>query len=606
MFFVPFIKFLNLFGRHYKVRVGLLFLSSILAGLLEIVGVMLILPFMIMLRSPEDGAKLPILSDIYAFFHFSDPNQLTYFVAIMLGLIFAFKNIYMIAHRYVEFGFVMRWKDATRQRLMRHYLSLPYDMHLKQRSSSFVTSIHHDLDVTFQRCIMQYIILFSNMIIVLLILLLILYMFPVPALISGVMLVVLILAQLHFVRLFSNEIKSNITKIQAESLDIIQKAFFGIKETKTFLKERVFLNIFEENSKHVSHQERMFNFMNYTPPHVTEIIMISSIIIMACLILYLEGSDGASMQHLAILAVAGFRIAPTINRIAFCYGEIKSSLPVLEKMHGEIAEIFSKPPATFPVAEKLTFKTAITLENVSFSYQADADLSLKNINLTIPRGSFLGIIGPSGSGKTTLADVVMGLLHPLNGTLKLDDQVITPGNVRGYCANISYVSQHPFLYPGSLQRNIAFGVEEENIDAARIAEVLKQVELLDFFMQKPQQLNTPLGEFGKNLSGGQRQRIAIARALYIDADILVMDEATSALDVETEQHISDVINDLKGNKTIVSIAHRLSTLKKCDDIIYMENGEILSQGNYSELYQSSEKVRKIIDLTNLTYEQMSK
>ena len=191
------------------------------------------------------------------------------------------------------------------------------------------------------------------------------------------------------------------------------------------------------------------------------------------------------------------------------------------------------------------------------------------------------------------------MLIPQKANLNLDKTKITKKNVRSYRANIGYVAQNPYLSGETVKKNIAYGLEDKDIDEKKVIDVLKKVQLHDFFMAKKTGLDTRLGENAKNISGGQRQRIAIARALYTDPQINVLDEATSALDVETELEISEAINDLKGKKTIIAIAHRLSTLKKCDQIIYMDKGKIFDIGTFKELHAKHPKFKKLIELSNI-------
>ena len=593
-----FIDFLNLFGFHYKLRVSILLLSCIFAGSLETMGVMLVFPFMMVLNNPSIATNLPILKDIFVFFEFNSPEPMIYLIAILIGLTFAIKNIYMIFHNYIEFGFIMSWKNNVRKMLMQHYLTLPFSFHLQKSSSTLMSTIDNDVNFTFNENILQFILLLSNIIILTSLSLLIIYFMLIPAIIAGSILFFLIYVQLSFVKQFSDKIKFKIKKTQAKNLNTLQRGILAIKETKVFQKENAFVDELEENDKDVSHQERMQSFIYHMPPHITEIMMITAIVIMACLIIFLEGKDGQSLSYLAILTITSFRIAPLINRIAYSYGQIRSSGEVLKKLHDEISEItYSSDP--FPVVKPLRFRKTLSLKKISFSHSIDGEKILNNISLNIPKGQFLGVIGPSGAGKSTLVDIILGLLQPTSGTLHLDEIKIGENNRRQYVANISYVPQSPFISNSTIAQNIAYGEKPNEINYDRVAECLKAVGLLEHFIALPEKLNTSLGENGNNISGGQRQRIAIARALYYDAEVIVLDEATSALDMATEKIITRLICDLSSNKTIIFIAHRLATLKNCDRILYMEDGKIEAEGTFDKLYKSDERVKRLIDLSQI-------
>ncbi|MEM6812501.1 MAG: ATP-binding cassette domain-containing protein [Pseudomonadota bacterium] len=224
---------------------------------------------------------------------------------------------------------------------------------------------------------------------------------------------------------------------------------------------------------------------------------------------------------------------------------------------------------------------------------------LKEISLDIQKGEFLGIVGASGSGKTSLVDILLGLLKPDSGQIYIDDKPIDQADLYNMRHMIGYVSQQPFIGSFSIRENIAYGIPKDEINDEKVIQALKDVQLYDFIQEKDKDLEWNVGENGKKLSGGQRQRIAIARALYHNPEILILDEATSALDVETESKITDIVNALKGHKTVIAIAHRLSTLKKCDRLVYMDKARIIDTGTFEELKNKHEGFATILKLSNI-------
>jgi len=256
-----------------------------------------------------------------------------------------------------------------------------------------------------------------------------------------------------------------------------------------------------------------------------------------------------------------------------------------------LVELDSIQPKTSQ-SNKIAFPIlrAITLNNVTYRYPNASDAAIKNINLTIPANSKVGFVGPTGGGKTTTVDLILGLLEAQQGALEIDGQVIDDKNRRAWQSSIGYVPQHIYLADDSVEANIAFGISPENIDQVVVERVAKIADLHDFVTNKlPNQYKTKVGERGVRLSGGQRQRIGIARALYLNPQVLVLDEATSALDNITEQAVMEAVHNLGQKITIIIIAHRLSTVKGCDTIFFLEGGELTGRGSFNELIRSNER-----------------
>ncbi|GLQ74572.1 hypothetical protein GCM10007932_39330 [Vibrio penaeicida] len=248
-------------------------------------------------------------------------------------------------------------------------------------------------------------------------------------------------------------------------------------------------------------------------------------------------------------------------------------------------------------SEEYLFSKSISLNKVYFSYN-DVDVLL-DINLTINKGEFVGVVGHSGSGKTTIVDILMGLLIPKSGNLLIDEKVAGNSDVRALRKKIGYVPQNPFIGDMSVKNNIAYGSDSAEIDEERVISVLRTVNLLDFFLSKPEGLNFKLGESGKALSGGQKQRVAIARALYNKPEIIVLDEATSALDVISESEISHALANLKGKTTIIAIAHRLSTIRRSDKVILVNWGRIEEVDSFNNLVENNTSFNKLVELSKI-------
>lgn len=307
-----------------------------------------------------------------------------------------------------------------------------------------------------------------------------------------------------------------------------------------------------------------------------------------------EGGVGAALPVLGALALGAVRLLPLLQLIyngwtAFA-GNLHNLLDVLDALDRPMPEATRLRQKSDPW---LPFAHQIELYQLGFSYRPGGTMVIAGINLTIPRGARLGIVGKTGSGKSTLMDLVMGLLEPTEGTISIDGELLTPANVARWQACIAHVPQAVYLSDGSIAENIAFGVGAAEFDWHRLREAARQAAVADFVEALPHRYETIVGERGVQLSGGQRQRIGIARALYREAELIIFDEATSALDHETERAVISAVKGLHGTKTVLMVAHRLSTVRHCDTILVMEDGRVIDTGGYDELMESSDLFRKI-------------
>ena len=290
---------------------------------------------------------------------------------------------------------------------------------------------------------------------------------------------------------------------------------------------------------------------------------------------------------------------PAIQQITKSITKLRYSLVVVDPLYDditELAEYRKRFLADRKKKERLQIQRDIEVRNVHYSYPGSEEMALKGVTLTIPRGQSIAFTGPSGAGKTTMVDLLLGLLDPVRGEILVDGENIQE-HLSAWQRNIGYIPQFIYLSDESLRSNIAFGIPEKEIDDEKVWKALRLAQLEDFVTRLPDGLDALIGERGVRLSGGQRQRIGIARALYHDPQVLVMDEATSALDNITEKQIIQAIEELKGDRTIITIAHRLTTVMKCDRIYFMTDGKIHSEGTYDELIEHNEQFRVLADVS---------
>ena len=296
------------------------------------------------------------------------------------------------------------------------------------------------------------------------------------------------------------------------------------------------------------------------------------------------GNFNNSLPIISLYAYAGYRLMPALQQIYSSLTQLTFVGPSIDKLHSDLKSL--KPLNINHDEDVLTFNKEINLHHVHYNYPNTSRTALKDINLTIPLKSTVGLVGSTGCGKTTTVDIILGLLEPQKGTLEVDGKVITEQNTRAWQRSLGYVPQHIFLSDDTIMANIAFGVEPKEINQEMIKKVSKIANLHQFVIDElPKQYQTIIGERGVRLSGGQRQRIGIARALYHNPKVLILDEATSALDNQTEQAVIKAINNLNKKITIIIIAHRLNTVKNCDIIYKLDKGQLISQGTYNEIFQ---------------------
>ena len=313
------------------------------------------------------------------------------------------------------------------------------------------------------------------------------------------------------------------------------------------------------------------------------------------MILYMisqTGSFNSALPIVSLYVFAGYRLMPAVQQIYESFTQLTFIGPSLDKLYDDISNL-DEYNISVENKQILSFKKKISLKNINFNYPNSQRKILQNINLSIDSKSTIGIVGATGSGKTTTVDIILGLLEPQLGTLEVDGKIITKENRRSWQHSIGYVPQQIFLADDTIAANIAFGIDYENINQDAIEKASKIANLHDFVLAElPNKYQTTIGERGVKLSGGQRQRIGIARAIYHNPQLLILDEATSALDNQTERAVMDAINNLGKNITIVVIAHRLNTIKKCDKIYLLEKGKIIDEGSFEDLLKSNEDFRK--------------
>ncbi|WP_246009131.1 ABC transporter ATP-binding protein [Vreelandella nanhaiensis] len=378
---------------------------------------------------------------------------------------------------------------------------------------------------------------------------------------------------------------------------LMNEGFGGIKDTLLLGRQADFNQRFEATSRKFARAKGVTIALSQVPRYGMELLAFGAVIF---LVLYLlaayEGNLGDILPILSMYALAGFKLLPAFQQIYAGLATIKGNIASFDMLEADLAA--SKHNTEIQHAHKagkLTPQQNITLDGIHFCYPGTEKKALSGLTLEIPVNHVIGLVGSSGSGKSTTIDILLGLITPQSGALKVDGEPLSGQALRAWQNNVGFVSQSIFLSDASIRENIAFGLPPEEIDDERVKKAAKMALLDEFLERLPDGLETGVGERGIQLSGGQRQRIGIARALYDDADVLVLDEATSSLDGITEKLVMDAIHNFAGKKTIIMIAHRLATVKQCDSIYLMADGKVIDQGSHDELAERNDMFRRMAE-----------
>ena len=394
----------------------------------------------------------------------------------------------------------------------------------------------------------------------------------------------------YFVRSYLNRIGKERLNSNELRFTSVSEAFGAVKEVKVSGLEQTYIKRFSDSARSYARTVASLQSTSQLPRYILEAIAFGGIMLVILHLMVQTGSFNNALPVISLYAFAGYRLMPALQLIYSALTQLTYVGPSLDKLYEDFKKI--KPLNSNQDQGVISLNSTIVLKNIHYNYPNTSRVSLKNINLSIPAQSTVGFVGATGSGKTTTADIILGLLGAQKGTLEIDGQIITKQNSRAWQRKIGYVPQFIYLADDTIAANIAFGVDHKEINQEAIERASKIADLHNFVINElPNQYQTSVGERGVRLSGGQRQRIGIARALYHKPQLLVLDEATSALDNLTEKVVMEAVNNLSKDMTIIIIAHRLTSVKKCDKIFLLEKGELISEGNFEELVKANDNFR---------------
>jgi ATP-binding cassette, subfamily B, bacterial PglK len=543
---------------------------SLITMMLELIGLGLIIPFIKSLMS--DGADLTISSYLNKFNLFPETkNELILIFIIFISIIYTIKTLYLTFFSYAQTKLLADLRVNLSDKIYNIYLNKPYEFHLNHNSSKLIRNID---EVSLVVALIQFIITASTEFIIFLgIASFVIWYEPLGA-------VIIILFFGFFGFLFFNTIKQRVKKWgemrQAHSglrLKFLNEGFRLIKYAKILQKTKELIQIYTNNNKILNLCEIKQNFTDSLPRLWLEWLIVIAFTLVIFVMIYIGRDIQYILPLIGLFVAAAFRIMPSLTRIMNCIQKIIYNRPALDTIYFEFEKNEINPVLKKINLPPLSFNDKISLKDIKFKYNHSNQYILKNLNLEINQGDTIGIVGESGKGKTTLINIILGLLKPTEGKVTVDKENIFE-NLENWQKKIGYVSQDIFLTDDTIKKNIAFGLNDDLIDKQKIQFSIKNSKLEEFIKNLDNGLSTKIGEFGDRISGGQRQRIAIARAFYNNPEVLILDEFTNSLDNTTEEKIINELSSFKGKRTLIIIAHRLSTLKNCDHIYKLDNGSI--------------------------------
>lgn len=564
-----------IFDTKQKLRLGELFLLILVGTLLETLGVTMIVPFISTIMYPEKVLKNDLAGYVYEKLHLTSVEQFVIILALLLIVVYMCKNLYLIWMYHVQFRFVYNNQRRLSHRLMACYLKQPYEFHLQHNSAELQTNVFTEVEYFFSTVLYLINVITDGCVCIALALLLFVTDKSITLGAIGLILVFI----LTFYRWYKKEslrLGQERKEYAQVSIKNIQQSFGGIKEIKVLEKEEFFENNYIKAYKRMLEARRKVNTYGMAPKPLLETICIIALL----LVVSIKILRGVDMEYfiptLSVFALAVIRILPSSSRLTSNISNVifgKASVEAIYNDIKEIEELQNKARTDAEQIREITFEKEIEIRDLEFQYQNSDRKVLDKINLKIPKNKSVALIGPSGSGKTTLADIILGVLQYQKGSVMVDGVEIKDSTVAWH-KKVGYIPQNIYITDDTIRRNVAFAMDDNEIDDAKIWEALEEAQLKDFVEGLPDGLDTIIGERGARISGGQRQRIGVARALYRNSEVLVLDEATSALDNDTEKAIMQSIDALNGRKTLVIIAHRITTIENCDYVYRVEDGKV--------------------------------
>ncbi len=567
----------------------ILMLVSVFA---EIVSLGAVLPFLAVLAAPDMAFKYRIVRDAAQSLGFTAADQLVLPLTIAFVLAALASGAVRMLVVWLSTRFAFTAGAELSVDVYRRTLHQPYRVHISRGSSEVISGITIKIGGTMLGVMLPFVTMLSAMLLLIAVLAMLLAIDTLIAIVAAVGFGVSYAAITWLTR---RKLRRNSQRIADEHTRVVkalQEGLGGIRDVLLDGSQAVYCQVYSEADRRLRRAQGVNVFIGQSPRFAMESLGMVMIAALAYALSRQPGGISAALPVLGALALGAQRMLPGLQQAFASWASIAGNQAVLADTLDLLDQPMSEEQLQPPPAP-LKFKTAVRFDRVRFRYAADRPWVLNDLNLVIAKGARIGFVGSTGSGKSTTMDLLMALLTPTEGRILVDEQPVSGSLIRAWQRTIAHVPQNIYLADATVAENIAFGVPREAIDMQRVREAARQAQIADFIESRAQGYDSLVGERGVQLSGGQRQRIGIARALYKEASVLLLDEATSALDNVTEQSVMDAIQGLRRDLTVLLIAHRLTTVRYCDNIVQLENGVVAAQGSYEQLLQSSHSFRQM-------------
>ena len=566
-------------AKQKRQYVAVMFVALI-GSIWELLGVSAILPLMETVMIPEESASKWYMKLLGHFMDTSDSLKVLTVLGVIIIIIYIIKNLYLMFSSYVQAWYSTGVQRDLSLKMANTYLRSSYLFHVNVNSSILIRTVNQDVVGVFAMCFFLFRMI-AELFTCAAISIYIIVLDPILA--------VSLVAILGACMLFLFKGMKRVVKLvgvisqecEGQMLQYLSQAFNGIKEIMVMNRQKYFLESFEGACSENARAAKKSNFLNAIPMYVYEVVCIGGLLAVVVIRLHMVDDTTEYITKLAAVAFAAFRLFPSVGRMTTNVNAITYNRPRLDAIYDMLKQIEEDKDNHLrdeksDAGKNLSFNDSLKINDISFKYPTGNENVLENLSMTIKKGESVALIGPSGAGKTTLADVILGLLPPNKGNIEIDGEDVY-SNLLSWSKLVGYVPQSVYLTDDTIRANVAFGIRKEDIDEEKVKHAIAEAQLEGFVNSLEEGLDTMVGESGVRISGGQRQRIAIARALYENPEILVLDEATSALDTETETAVMEAIDSLHGSKTMIIVAHRLSTIRNCDSIYEINGGKAVKK-----------------------------
>lgn len=583
-------KILDLLDAKERRSALLLFGMMLVMGLFEVIGVGSIMPFISVVANPEIVSTNPYLATLHDGLGFTNRDSFLVFLGGVVFILVIGSLTFTAVTHWTMVRYAYNRNYALSCRLLRGYLGQPYSFFLNRNSSDLGKTMLSEVEQVVEWNLMAVMKLTANAIVALCLILLIVAVDPFVALsamaiVGGAYTFIYLILRRYVSRIGAKRVRANQDRFQ-----VAQEALGGIKDVKVLGLEDIYMDSFRRPASRFATTQANNRIISEMPKFALQGLLFGGMLLLLVSLLLLEGGSLANvLPIIGLFAFAGARLIPALEQVYRALTALRFGKPALDALHKDLAisdQVGTRTKANEPheQSEPIRLRSRIELDRVSYTYPGGTRPVLSDLSLVIDARTTVGIVGTTGAGKTTVLDIVLGLLEPQHGGLLVDGNRISAATARAWQRNIGYVSQSIFLIDDTVAANIALGVPREEIDQGAVERAARIAELHNFVIRDtPAGYRSVVGERGVRLSGGQRQRIGIARALYHDPDVLVLDEATSALDTLTERAVMDAVHNLSHRKTIIIVAHRLTTVCDCDCIFLLEQGRLVAEGAYDIL-----------------------